>query len=475
MGRNETIYLPVVKRISANISLILASGTFRLVPGLHRVSIRALVHAPFSLFLALRYLRPKRSFVSVITIISLLGVMLGVAVLIIVISVMTGFDRTLQRAILGFEPHLRVINGDVLHEWEDMIPQLKKIDGVVGVAPYVQGPVLIEHEGRVSPAVIRGINVEQEQQLIDLKNKDKKYIIGTIDMESDTVVLGRTLAAEVGAAIGDEVVIYAPGNIRGVLDEIRRETEDPDAKPRTLADIKQDIVIPAPMKVVGLINSGTNAFDANYILTPLYNAQELYGIKNGIHGLAVKTDRPYNVRIVQDRISDALAGRAFAVSWIDDNQQRFDAIRMERHVMFVLLSVIVLVAAFGIMNTLITVTVQKTREIGIMKALGARTVQIVWVFLGQGMAVGALGTALGLGAGLLLLHFRNPFRLWLGDVLHIEIFPAGIYEFDGIPAEIIPQDVAIICIGAFVLCSVAALIPAYLAARLDPVKALRAE
>jgi len=429
------------------------------------------VQAPFSLFLALRYLRPKRSFVSVITVISLCGVMLGVAVLIIVISVMTGFDRTLQRAILGFEPHLRVTNGEVLRDWREHLPQIDKIEGVVGAAPYVQGPVLIEHQGRVNPAIVRGINVEQEQQLIDLK----KYIVGTLDMESDTVILGRTLAADLGATLGDEVIIYAPGNIRGILEEVRRAGDDPEAKPRTLADLKQDVVIPAPMKIVGLINSGTNAFDANFILTPLHNAQELYSLKDSIHGLAVKTTDPYNVKIVQRRIDDALDGRAFTVSWIDENRQRFDAIRMERHVMFVLLSVIVLVAAFGIMNTLITVTVQKTREIGIMKALGARTGQIVWVFLAQGMVVGAGGTLLGLAEGLLAIHFRNPFRLWLGNVLGIEIFPAGIYEFDGIPAEIIPSDVAIICIGAFLLCSVAALIPAFLAARLDPVKALRVE
>src|SRR5688572_25086940 len=119
------------------------------------------VQAPFSFFLALRYLQPKRSFVSVITVISLLGVKLGVAVLIIVISVMTGFDRTLQRAILGFEPHLRVTNGEILRDWREVLPRIDKLEGIVGAAPYVQGPVLIEHEGRVNPAIVRGINVEQ--------------------------------------------------------------------------------------------------------------------------------------------------------------------------------------------------------------------------------------------------------------------------------------------------------------------------
>jgi len=441
------------------------------------------VQAPFSLFLALRYLRPKRTFVSVITVISVLGVTLGIAVLIVVISVMTGFDRMLQKAILGFEPHLRITNGEVMRNWREIIPRVEKVPGVLpeAVAPYVQGPVLVEHEGRVNPAVVRGINVEMEEKLIDLpkfvigKNGPLKSTGEAVDLPSDSVIIGKELAAELGARIGDEVTIYAPGNIHGIIEEIRRESDDPKAKPRTLADLKQDIVIPAPMKVVGLINSGTNSFDANFLLVPLFNAQELYGLKDGVHGLSVKTVDPYTVKTTQRAIDDALDGLAFSTSWYDENRERFDAIRMERHVMFVILFFIVIVAAFGIMNTLITVTVQKTREIGIMKALGARTGQIIWVFLAQGMFVGAFGTVIGLGTGLTLLHYRNSFRDWLNHTFHLSIFPPGIYEFDGIPAEVVPKDVAIICLGAFFICSLAALIPAWVAARLDPVKALRVD
>jgi lipoprotein-releasing system permease protein len=471
MAVNESIYHLSVNGFSADFSAVISGATFRLVKRASTASMLPPVQAPFSLFLAARYLQPKRTFVSVITIISLLGVTIGVAVLIVVISVMTGFSLTLQRAILGFEPHLRVGNGEVLRNWREVLPIVEKASGVVGVAPFVQGPVLVEYQGRVNPAVLRGINVEQEQKLIDLK----KFVIGELAMESDTVILGRTLAAELGAAIGDEVTIIAPGNVRGIVEELRRESDDPSAKPRTLADLKEDVVIPAPLKVVGLIASGTNSFDANFMLVPLHNAQELYSMKDGVHGLAVKTDDPYNVRATQNLLADALDGAAFSVSWQDENRQRFDAIRLERQVMFFILSAIVVVAAFSIMNTLITVTVQKTREIGIMKALGARTGQIVWVFLAQGMLVGAGGTLLGLGSGLLLLHFRNPFRDWLAQTLGIEVFPAGIYEFDGIPAEVVPRDVATICIGAFLICSLAALVPAYVAARLDPVKALRVE
>jgi lipoprotein-releasing system permease protein len=157
------------------------------------------------------------------------------------------------------------------------------------------------------------------------------------------------------------------------------------------------------------------------------------------------------------------------------NSQFFEAVRLERTVMFFLLFFIVVVAAFGIMNTLITVTVQKTRDIGIMKAIGANIWQIVWVFLGQGVVVGVFGTLGGLGLGMTLIRYRNEFSRWLASTLHIEIFPKQVYQFSEIPAEVVPRDVAIICLSAFVICWIFALIPAYRAARLDPVKALRYE
>ena len=437
---------------------------------------------PFSLFLALRYLQPKRTFVSVITVISVLGVTLGIAVLIVVISVMTGFHLTLQRAILGFEPHLRVVgeqNGGLMLNWREVLPGLEKVPGIIGAAPYVTGAVLVQREDeergqtRTVQAIIRGINVAQEEQLVDLK----KFVTGTADMASDEVVVGSTLARELGVDIGDEVTIYAPGNISGLMAELRKEKDDPAAKPRTLADLQAEggIVIPAPMKIVGLFNSGTNTFDSTYILMPLHNAQELYALKDAVHGIAVKTRDPYQIERVQAAIDTQFAGSVGTVSWYDENRARFDSIRMEKHVMFFILMFLIVIAAFSVMNTQITVTVQKTREIGIMKALGATPAQIVWVFLAQGMFVGILGNITGLGLGLTILHFRNPFRDWLSERLGIVIFPPSIYEFEGIPAEVVPRDVAIICLSAFVICALAAYIPARIASRLDPVTALRYE
>jgi lipoprotein-releasing system permease protein len=194
-----------------------------------------------------------------------------------------------------------------------------------------------------------------------------------------------------------------------------------------------------------------------------------------MHGITVKTDDPYGAERVKESIERFLEPPQFAQTWIDMNSQYFEAVRLERTVMFFLLFFIVVVAAFGIMSTLITVTVQKRREIGIVKALGATIWQIIWVFLGQGTVIGFFGTLTGLGLGMTLIRYRNGVARWLASTLHIEIFPRQVYQFSEIPAQIVPQDVWVICISAFLICSLAALIPAYFAARLDPVKALRYE
>ncbi len=427
--------------------------------------------APFSLFLALRYLRPKRTFVSIITLISIAGVTLGIMVLIVVISVMTGFDRELQRVVLGFEPHITISNGALLENWRELLPKVDNTPGVLAAAPFVQGPVLAEHEGHVFTPTMRGINLEAEQKIIDLR---KTIVQGTADLESDTVILGAGLADSLGVRVGETITVYAPGNINGIIEEMRREQDDPTAKKKTLADLKDTIVLPSELRVIGIFESGRNIYDAGVMIVPLFVAQELYILGDAVHGISVKTANAEAADTVKAALDPQL-GDAAAETWFEKNHDRFDAVRLERHVMFIILMFLVVIAAFGITSTLITVTVQKRREIGILKALGANTAQIVWVFLAQGMFVGFFGNLTGLIAGMTLITYRNPFRNWLSETLHIEIFPASIYELNGIPAEIVPRDVATICISAFFICSLAALIPAYAAARLDPVKALRYE
>ncbi len=430
---------------------------------------------PFSLFLALRYLKPKRTFLSTITLLSVLGVTLGITVLIVVISVMTGFDRELRNKVLGFDAHLLVTNRMIIDNWREIGELIKKTEGVVAWAPFVQGPVLIEMRdisgARVSPAKMRGIDPDMEKLVTDIAS----YIVeGEFNLDGDYAILGRALAQSLGVGVGDEISVISPTNVGDVLAQLRKIEENPNDK--GLLDELKEFVIPASLTVSGIFETGRFQYDSEFFIVPLYIGQELYVLEDGVQGITVRTSDPYLAPTIRDRMEETfLRPPLFAETWIDLNSQLFDAIRLERNVMFIILMIIIIVAAFSIANTMITVTVQKTREIGIMKAMGADKWKIVWVFLAQGMIVGFFGNLTGVALGMTLVTYRNEFKELLARTLGIEIFPADVYQFSQIPAEVIPGDVAKICISAFVICSLAALIPAYFAARLDPVKALRQE
>jgi lipoprotein-releasing system permease protein len=424
----------------------------------------------FSLFLALRYLKPKRTFLSIITLISILGVTLGIMVLILVISVMTGFEQELRRKVIGFDPHVVVTSGGVLEEWETTAASVKNDPDVMAAAPFVLGPVIAQYQNRRLAPKIRGVDPEMERGVVDIT----PFIIeGEYDLEGSKTIVGSELARELGVTVGETLTIFSPGNFKEILNEIER-LEKTGGKPEDIASLKQ-LILPTELEVTGIFESGRYLYDSEFLIVPLHIGQELYNLGPAAHGLAVKTRDPYLADKVRNDLNSRIEPPAFAMSWMDMNKQIFDAIRMERQVMFFILMFIILVAAFGIMNTLITVTVQKTREIGVMKALGARTNQIVGVFLAQGMVVGVFGTLIGLGLGISLTQYRNEVSHFLSRSLGVEVFPASVYQFSEIPAEIVASDVAIICLSAFVICSVAALIPAWFAARLDPVKALRHE
>ena len=427
---------------------------------------------PFSFFLALRYLKPKRTFLSIITLISILGVTLGVTVLILVISVMTGFDRELRQKVMEFDAHILVTTEDVLHDWRTLKTKIDNTPDVVATAPFIQGPVIIEFENRRLAPMIRGIDPAQEEKVIPLSKFIKE---GKLDLEGESTVLGIELARKLRVKVGDKIIVYSPGNLGQILDEIKKlENAKGEAEKKAINQLRE-VVLPKELTVTGIYETGHYLHDSEFLLVPIYVGQELYNLGDALHGITVRTADPYGAERVKDSIEQFLEPPEFAQTWIDMNKQFFEAVRLERTVMFFLLFFIVVVAAFGIMSTLITVTVQKRREIGIVKALGANISQIIWIFLGQGTVVGLFGTLTGLGLGMTLIRYRNEFSHWLASTLHIEIFPREVYQFSEIPAQVVPQDVWIICISAFLICSFAALIPAYFAARLDPVKALRYE
>lgn len=409
---------------------------------------------PFSLFMALKYMKPKRTWLSVISIISVIGVMLGVAVLVIVLSVMSGFDDMWRDKILGFDAHVTVTRSEIIDDEERLVEAVNAIPGVAGVAPYVQGLVFVQHGGIVHTPVMRGIDIEREKQVSQLP---RHMVAGQFEMGEDDVIIGRELARRLNVTVGDKLLVYSPQSFIAGKDEIR---------------------LPAEMNVAGIFEIGMWEYDVGFILMPLAAAQEFYGLNSGVHALRVMTTDPFQAHIVAGRIIARLHGEypdLRAQTWMDLNRQLFDALRVEKNMMFFLLIFIVLVAAFGITNTLIIVVVQKTKEIGLLKALGFPSGSIMRIFFWQGWIQGFFGTALGIALGLVTLHYRNGLMHGMATVCRMELFPKELYHLSEIPSRTAPGDIAMIAILSLIICTLAGLLPAWRAARLNPAEALRYE
>jgi lipoprotein-releasing system permease protein len=419
---------------------------------------------PFELLLVLRYLRPKRTFVSIITLISIIGVTLGVAVLIIVISVMTGFDHQLRERILGFSSHLRITkHGTVMKDYLTVMGLVRADPQVRGTAPLVMGQVLVETqpengESLVAAPWVRGIDPAREREVSVLADR---LIDGTFSVMDNGVLIGRDFAREMNLVVGDRLGIYSPRNLKQLRASRERGAE---------AELVQDEFV-----VTGIFDVGYYEFNMSVIVCSLENGQDLYDLNDAVHGLLVMLDDPLQAQAVRKRLM-AVLGPSYTIrTWTEENSTILNALVVEKNVMFYILFFIVIVAAFGITSALITFVVQKTREIGILKSLGAGRGQIMLIFLGQSLVVGVLGVCTGLALGRLAIAYRNEFLHLMNRLTGFELFPPEIYNFTELPALIVGGDIAIICGGSLLICLLAGLIPAWIAGRLKPVDALRYE
>jgi lipoprotein-releasing system permease protein len=420
---------------------------------------------PFELLLALRYLRPKRTFVSIITLISIVGVALGVAVLMIVISVMSGFDHDLREKILGFNAHLKIYaQNKPLENYPAMMNLVASNKNVRGVAPFVMGQVLMvtqpaEGQSKLTGAPwVRGVDVAREGSVSVLP---QSLIAGTFDLSGRGLVVGSQFAGNLNLAVGDQVSLYSPADL-AKMEKQRGKKEE-------------EAVLPDDYTIRGIFNVGYNEFDANIVVTSLENAQALYGLEDTVHGLMVMLHDPYQAAQVRRELTAALGPEYMMPLWTEENSAILNALLVEKNVMFYLLFFIVLVAALCILSAQITFVVQKTREIGMLKALGATHLQISGVFLSQSAIIGVLGVISGYGLGMLALIYRNEFLHFMNRLTGFELFPASIYQFSELPAIIDPHDITLICGLSFVICLLGGLLPALRAGRLKPVEALRYE
>src|SRR5438105_10218268 len=266
---------------------------------------------PFSLFLALRYLKPKRTFLSIITLISVIGVMLGVTVLILVISVMTGFDRELRQKVIDFDAHILVSTEDILRDWRTLKGKIDNTPGVVATAPYIQGPVIAEFQNRRLAPMIRGVDPAQEEKVIPLQ-KFIKY--GKLDLEGESTVLGVELARKLEIHVGDKLTVYSPGNLGQILDSIKK-LENAKGEEKKVVDELRDVILPKELTVAGIFETGHYLHDSEFLLVPIYVGQELYGLGNGLHGITVRTDNPYSAERVKQAIQQFLEPPEYAQTW----------------------------------------------------------------------------------------------------------------------------------------------------------------
>ena len=418
------------------------------------------------LFLAWRYLKPKRNAVSVITCISVMGVILGVAVLIVVLAVMAGFTDEFKKKLLDTTSHIQIANyfQGYIDDPDKIIKTVEKAGGKA--APVVQKHALIQRGERFLPKIVIGIDPDMQDESVNVE-KSVKY--GTFSLGRREVIISDIIASEMSLRVGDKLLIHSPAKLAKMI-KVR------DNGKVGLND-GSEVYLPTEFTVSAIYSFGKYDFDKNILFINIDDADDLFRLPWGSANLIyVRVKNPFDMKKELSEIRGALAGRGYNVlSWRQMNQKFLGVLQVEKNMQFFLLIFIVLVAAFSITNTLITVVVQKTREIGLLKALGARNLSILLIFLFQGFIVGVLGTGFGIILGLSVVHWRNAILTAMRVITGQEIFPREYYLFSQLPATVHTSDLIVIGIISILLCTLGGLIPAWRAARLDPAKALRYE
>ncbi|MBL0041672.1 MAG: lipoprotein-releasing ABC transporter permease subunit [Xanthomonadales bacterium] len=411
---------------------------------------------PLELFIGLRYTRAKRRnhFISFISMVSMLGIALGVTALITVISVMNGFEGELRARILGMVSHATVAGvGDGLDEWEAALAKAKTVPHVIGAAPYIEREAMLQG-GRVSGAILRGVDPTREREVSEIADRVVEGSWDALKPGEYGIVLGRELALWAGAELGGDVLVYAPqvrATPAGVLPQMRR------------------------FKVVGIFEAGMQEYDRGMAVIHMADAAKLFRMGDKVTGVRLKLDDMFKAKAVAADLADQLGGFYRVRDWTREHANFFRAVQTEKTVMFIILSLIVAVAAFNLVSSLVMLVTDKQSDIAILRTLGLSPRSVMGVFVVQGTIIGLVGIALGTIGGVLLADNVTRVMRFLESIFGFELMPADIYYISDLPSDLRWDDVGSIVGLAFVLCLIATLYPAWRAARTHPVEALRYE
>lgn len=421
----------------------------------------------YEFFVSIRHLSARKSqkFISLNSWISMAGVGLGVMALIVVIAVMSGFSNDLRDKILGTNSHVVVsnINQTTVENYNSILEKVLSVAGVTAAAPFIINQVMLINGDRVSGVVVRGVDPEKEGTVSDL---EKNMIIGSIldlkvnlpfleDKKNRTgIILGKELSRKMGVVVGDVVSMVSP-----------------------VSRITPVGLIPRMklFKVVGVFESGMYEYDANLSFVLLKSAQKFFSMKDAVSGIEVRVDDIEQAGNIATAIQKKLGFPYHARDWMSMNKNLFSALKLEKIVMFIILILIIFVAAFNIISTLFMLVMEKAKEIAILKSMGASRKSIIKIYSYQGLIIGLVGTFLGCAAGFIIVPNLNEIVGFIESVFGIVAFPSDIYYLDRLPSEIQYMDSFLIVIFSIAICLIASLYPAWRASKLDPVDGLRYE
>ncbi|NDC73719.1 ABC transporter permease [bacterium] len=408
---------------------------------------------PWPLYLALKQLFPSGRRFPFFTCISILGVALGVALLIVSISVMGGFGREIRNMIVNTQGEVQVRASGLMDDPRAVMAAIEKVPGVVATTPFAEGVVMLQYQNKPAFPAIQGVDANRVDRVIPLR---KFVVAGDYDsLDDDRVILSAQLAMTIGARLGSKVSVYSPL----LLEKLKAD----------------EILIPRELEVCGIFEIGHQQLDSSVVIVTLRTMQELYGIGRSVHGINVKLADGFDADRAAAAINHALPVDGVAKSWMDANQEFLFVLQLEKNMIFFLLLFIIVVAAFSVASSLLIAVVRKTREIGLLGALGASPGQVAACFCYQGVIIGLAGTVSGLALGFAVVHFRNDlvagFTRLTGSQAALERF----YQFSQLPAYLSGTDLALIITSALLVSTLAGLLPAWRAAKLKPVEALRSE